>query len=58
MNGAAATALTTPAPNGVNMDAQNLTIPAEAGIVGELRLLMGDRGASAIQATAGAAPAP
>jgi uncharacterized protein GlcG (DUF336 family) len=33
MNGAPATALTTPAPNGVNMDAQNLTIPAEAGAI-------------------------
>jgi uncharacterized protein GlcG (DUF336 family) len=33
MNGAVATARTTPAPNGVNMDAQNLTIPAEAGAI-------------------------
>jgi uncharacterized protein GlcG (DUF336 family) len=33
MTGAAANALTTPAGNGVNMDAQNLTIPAEAGAI-------------------------
>jgi len=33
MTGAAATATTSPAPNGVNMDAQNLTIPAEAGAI-------------------------
>ena len=33
MNGAAATARTAAAPNGVNMDAQNLTIPAEAGAI-------------------------
>lgn len=33
MTGARATALTTPAPNGANIDAQNLTIPAEAGAI-------------------------
>ncbi|MFD0947757.1 heme-binding protein [Sphingomonas canadensis] len=33
MTGAAATALTRPAPNGANIDAQNLTIPAEAGAI-------------------------
>jgi len=33
MTGAAATATTSPAPNGVNIDAQNLTIPAEAGAI-------------------------
>ena len=33
MTGAAATALTTPAPNGANVDAQTLTTPAEAGAI-------------------------
>lgn len=33
MNGAAATARTSPAPNGANIDAQNLTIPAEGGAI-------------------------
>jgi len=33
MTGARANAVTSPAPNGVNMDAQNLTIPAEAGAI-------------------------
>lgn len=33
MTGARATALTTPAPGGANIDAQNLTIPAEAGAI-------------------------
>jgi len=33
MTGAAANATTSPAPNGVNIDAQNLTIPAEAGAI-------------------------
>ena len=33
MTGAAATATTSPAPNGVNIDAQNLTFPAEAGAI-------------------------
>lgn len=33
MTGARATALTRPAPNGANIDAQNLTIPAEAGAI-------------------------
>ncbi|WP_022683900.1 heme-binding protein [Sphingobium bisphenolivorans] len=33
MNGARATATTSAAPNGVNMDAQNLTVPAEAGAI-------------------------
>jgi uncharacterized protein GlcG (DUF336 family) len=33
MTGARATALTSPAPNGANIDAQNLTIPAEAGAI-------------------------
>ncbi len=33
MTGARANAVTAAAPNGVNMDAQNLTIPAEAGAI-------------------------
>ncbi|MES2441294.1 MAG: heme-binding protein [Pseudomonadota bacterium] len=33
MTGAAANALTSPAPNGANIDAQNLTVPAEAGAI-------------------------
>ena len=33
MNGARATATTGAAPNGVNMDAQNVTVPAEAGAI-------------------------
>ena len=33
MTGAAATATTSPAPNGANIDAQNLTFPAEAGAI-------------------------
>jgi uncharacterized protein GlcG (DUF336 family) len=33
MNGARADAVTSAAPNGVNMDAQNLTVPAEAGAI-------------------------
>lgn len=33
MNGARATATTAPAPNGVNMDAQNVTFPAEGGAI-------------------------
>lgn len=33
MPGAAATATTSAAPNGVNMDAQNVTFPAEAGAI-------------------------
>ena len=33
MNGARATATTAPAPNGVNIDAQNVTFPAEAGAI-------------------------
>jgi uncharacterized protein GlcG (DUF336 family) len=33
MTGARATALTSPAPNGASIDAQNLTIPAEAGAI-------------------------
>ena len=33
MTGAAANATTSAAPNGVNMDAQNLTVPAEAGAI-------------------------
>ncbi len=33
MTGARATATTSPAPNGVSIDAQNLTIPAEAGAI-------------------------
>ncbi len=33
MTGARATAITSAAPNGVNIDAQNLTIPAEAGAI-------------------------
>ena len=33
MTGARATATTSAAPNGANMDAQNLTIPAEAGAI-------------------------
>ena len=33
MTGARATAVTAAAPNGVNMDAQNLTVPAEAGAI-------------------------
>jgi hypothetical protein len=33
MTGARATALTSPAPNGMSMDAQNLTVPAEGGAI-------------------------
>ncbi|MCW3849462.1 heme-binding protein [Sphingomonas sp. LB-2] len=33
MTGAPANAVTSPAPNGANIDAQNLTIPAEAGAI-------------------------
>ncbi|MCW0197365.1 heme-binding protein [Sphingopyxis sp.] len=33
MTGARATATTAPAPNGVNMDAQNVTFPAEGGAI-------------------------
>ena len=33
MTGARATAMTSPAPNGANIDAQNLIIPAEAGAI-------------------------
>ncbi|WP_422059538.1 heme-binding protein [Sphingopyxis sp.] len=33
MNGARATATTAPAPNGTNMDAQNVTFPAEGGAI-------------------------
>lgn len=33
MTGARATALITPAPNGANIDAQNLTVPAEAAAI-------------------------
>jgi len=33
MTGAPANAVTAPAPNGANIDAQNLTIPAEAGAI-------------------------
>src|SRR3546814_5018585 len=33
MNGARATATTSPAPNGVNIDAQNVTFPAEGGAI-------------------------
>jgi uncharacterized protein GlcG (DUF336 family) len=33
MTGAAANATTSPAPNGANIDAQNLTFPAEAGAI-------------------------
>jgi uncharacterized protein GlcG (DUF336 family) len=33
MTGARATATTAPAPNGVNVDAQNVTFPAEAGAI-------------------------
>jgi uncharacterized protein GlcG (DUF336 family) len=33
MNGAAANARTSPAPNGANIDAQNLNIPAEGGAI-------------------------
>ncbi len=33
MTGARATAVTSAAPNGVNMDAQNLTVPAEGGAI-------------------------
>lgn len=33
MTGARATATTSPAPNGVNIDAQNLTVPAEAAAI-------------------------
>src|SRR3546814_1753884 len=33
MNGARATATTSPAPNGDNIDAQNVTFPAEGGAI-------------------------
>ena len=33
MTGAPANAVTSPAPNGANIDAQNLTVPAEAGAI-------------------------